>query len=304
MKHILGVDTSNYTTSVALCDFDGNIVLNKKIMLPVKPGSRGLRQSDAVFEHTRNIPLLMQSIKGYEISAVSYSKAPRDNENSYMPCFLVGRSVASALSNALNIPIYSFSHQRGHIRAALYSCGREDLTDGKFIAFHLSGGTSEILSVETENINLIGGTNDLTFGQLIDRVGVALNLHFPCGRQMDEIACYTDIPKIKTSVSGLHFNISGAENKITDLINQNMGPEIICGTVFDFILNNLRSVCKSIRGEYSDIPMIFSGGVSSNSHISKAISKEFNGYFCEAQYSCDNACGTALLALDMIKNGK
>ena len=55
----LGIDTSNYTTSAALADGDGNIIVNLKRLLPVKEGERGLRQSDALFAHTKNLPLIM-----------------------------------------------------------------------------------------------------------------------------------------------------------------------------------------------------------------------------------------------------
>ena len=102
MSFVLGIDTSNYTTSCALLDTADMSVRSCKKLLPVKQGERGLRQSDAVFHHTKQLPELMKQLfdKRYDLSAVGYSYAPRCAEGSYMPCFLVGENVAQAVSLA------------------------------------------------------------------------------------------------------------------------------------------------------------------------------------------------------------
>ena len=215
-KLFLGIDTSNYTTSVALCDMNGNVVLNLKKLLPVKEGERGLRQSDALFAHTKNLPIIMAELDEFltdnypdrEILAVGYSARPRDAEGSYMPCFLSGVAVASSVSTVLGCKSYEFSHQNGHVMAALYSSGKLELLDGdeKFAAFHVSGGTTEILLVTPSDkgfdVKLEGGTLDMNAGQAIDRTGVLMGLSFPCGREMERICLEGgDIPRAKTAIS-------------------------------------------------------------------------------------------------------
>lgn len=100
-----------------------------------------------------------------------------------MPCFLAGESQAAVLSSVLGVPLIRVSHQQGHLAAALFSSERMDLMDRPFLAWHLSGGTTELLLVEPEEGNLraekIGGTTDLSAGQIIDRTGKALGLPFP-----------------------------------------------------------------------------------------------------------------------------
>ena len=143
----LGFDTSNYTTSVAL--FDGNDIIQAKKLLYVKTGERGLRQSDAVFQHTVNMPEILAELE-YDkssIDAVAVSTRPRNIEKSYMPCFMVGKGIADAVSKFTSSRLYYTSHQVGHILAALYSVGRLDLVEHQFIAFHVSGGTTEALLV-------------------------------------------------------------------------------------------------------------------------------------------------------------
>lgn len=304
-----GIDTSNYTTSAALCDEGGNIVANIKIPLPVKPGERGLRQSDAVFAHIKNLPEITKRLKNElgdrSLTAVAVSSKPRDAEDSYMPCFLSGVSAAGMLALGANVPLYYTSHQQGHIMAAYSTSGAEsDLVlkkFGSFIAFHVSGGTTECVRViPGQNeflIELLGGTADLNAGQAIDRVGVALGLKFPCGPAMEELAkAYQGkIKGLKTSVNEYLCNLSGLENNALRMINSEVAKEEVCAYVFEFIAKTLKKLASNAREVHGDLPIIWAGGVMSNSIIKSRLSELGNVYFTEPQYSADNAAGVALI---------
>ena len=197
MSYYLGIDTSNYTTSVALYNSDTNEIISEKKLLPVKQGEKGIRQSDAVFHHTVQLPELIDKLfdgKPYNISGIGVSVKPCNEKNSYMPCFLTGVSVAVSLSSALNVPLYRFSHQDGHIMAALFSANKMELIDDKFIAFHISGGTSQALLVKPcedyFKTEIISDSLDLKAGQAVDRVGISLGLKFPCGSELEKLAPY------------------------------------------------------------------------------------------------------------------
>ena len=233
---VLGIDTSNYTTSLSVCE-DGEIIRNVKLPLAVKSGEVGVRQNDAVFLHTLNLPkafdMLDFDIKN--ISAVGYSDRPRNAEGSYMPCFMCGQSAASIVSDTLGVPLYKNSHQEGHIKAALYSSKMPEYE--KFYAYHLSGGTLELLSVKydgiTYNCEISGKTLDVTAGQMIDRIGVMLGLDFPCGKAMQELACDNKevLPKINVSVTGANCNLSGLQNKAEDMIKKGAAKSYIASYV-------------------------------------------------------------------------
>ena len=299
MKTFLGIDTSNYTTSVALADESGKVILNGKRLLPVAEGERGLRQSDALFAHTKALPELIGDIRGYEISAVGVSAFPRDAEGSYMPCFLAGVSAAESVAAALDIPLYRFSHQRGHVRAALYSSGREDLLGKRYAAFHVSGGTTEILICDNGDISLVGGTNDLNAGQAIDRAGVLLGLRFPCGRELSEMALRGSLPEEpKISVNGLHCNLSGLENKVIGFKNAGAAYEDIAAYTLAFVGKTLDKMCENLRGEYPDITIVCAGGVCSNREIARSLCEKYGASFAEPEFSSDNAAGCALLTRD------
>ncbi len=304
-KVVIGIDTSNYTTSCAVCSLDGIILENYKELLPVKVGENGLRQSDAVFSHVKNFQIISKKIKekhaDYEIVAIGYSSYPRDVAGSYMPCFLVGGAVAEMISALYNIPSFTFSHQAGHIQAALYSSKLE--TDEQFVAFHVSGGTTEILLVTPNSnsfdISLLGGSIDLHAGQAIDRIGVKMGLKFPCGKEIERLALENKlkIPNSKICVNRFECNLSGLENLALKLYENSNNPMLVSAYVLDFIFKTIAKLTENIRTEYGNIKIVYAGGVMSNSIIkSNLLSKFRDIYFAEPQFSTDNACGVSLLA--------
>ena len=303
----VGFDTSNYTTSAAVCDIDGNVVANIKMPLSVKSGERGLRQSDAVFSHVKNLPTVSDMLsevlqKGYKPLAVGVSSRPRDEEGSYMPCFLCGVAQAHAFASALSIPIYEFSHQNGHVMAAAYSSGKtEELIADRFLAFHVSGGTTEALLIKpigsSFGVELVGETLDLNAGQLIDRIGVALGLDFPCGPSLEKLACEFDgeIPRAAVSVKNCCCNLSGFENKALKLYEETKDKRLVSAFVFDGVCRTLIKMAEQLMDKHGELPILFAGGVMSNRYMRSALAERFEAHFSEPAFSADNAAGISLL---------
>ncbi len=289
----LGIDSSNYTTSVAISD--NTVTANLRRVLDVKQGERGLRQSDALFQHTVNFPLLFAELGKRNIDAVGVSCAPRSVEGSYMPCFLAGVSVASAVAESAGVPLYRFSHQQGHMAAALYSAGREDLHGGKYYFFHLSGGTTELLLADGDRAEIVGRTLDISVGQLIDRTGVMLGMKFPCGVSVEK-ACGGEIPDgiPKIRLKGGDCNLSGIENKVAELIRSGMDEKYVCGYVIGCVRN---VICLMLEYalEKNTLPVVCAGGVASNASLRKTVSEKFGAFFAKPEYSSDNAAGIARL---------
>lgn len=298
---ILGIDTSCYTTSMIVIDDKGNILYENNHMLKVKPGERGLRQSEGFFQHVNKLSDIfsdmVKKLNPKDLKAIAVSSRPRPVEGSYMPVFQSGVLFATNLSNALGIPLYEFSHQEGHLMAALHSLGIDPIPD-RFIGLHLSGGTTELLSVkwheEKFDIDLIGGTLDLNFGQLIDRIGVKLGLSFPCGKEMDQMAqteTHFDFFKVK-NVNFARFNLSGLENQYNKLITEKTAS-YCCRHIFNTISNLLYQLISELSAE---LPVVFSGGVSSNSIVKELLKHncpQKKLYFAPPEYSRDNALGVA-----------
>ena len=303
----VGFDTSNYTTSVAVLDDSNKIVQQKKI-LQVKQGEKGLRQSDAVFQHTVNLPTLVDNIDFVDIKGVGVSVRPRSIEGSYMPCFLVGKAVATSVAKTNNVNLYETSHQIGHVLAALYSCNKLELVKDKFIAFHLSGGTTEALLVEPDENEVIKATlvaksNDLKAGQAIDRAGVMLGMKFPCGKELDDLAKLSDKQfNIKPSMDGLNCSLSGVENKAKRMFDNKEKSADIAKFVLTYIAKTVEAMLFNVIVEYGDMPILFSGGVSSNSLLRNTILSKFDAFFADPIFSCDNAAGLAVYA--KLKHGR
>ena len=302
---ILGTDTSNYTTSLALIDENKNVIQRKKL-LPVKKGEVGLRQSDAVFHHTQQLHKLYESlvsdIDATEIKAVGVSSRPRPVDGSYMPCFTVGINAASVIASTLKVPLYEFSHQEGHIAAAILSSGHDELFTKKFIAFHISGGTTEAVIAEPYGcgfaLNKVASTLDLNAGQAIDRVGVMLGLGFPCGRELEKLALDFDGEvKPRPTLKGCDCCLSGLENLCAKMYDNNSSKEKIAYFCLKYIEATFKAMTDKLLAEYGRLPLLYAGGVMSNSIIRKTLENEYGAYFAEPEFSSDNASGTAYLAL-------
>lgn len=298
MDAILAIDTSNYTTSCALLFNDGSVKQCKRL-LPVKEGSLGLRQSDAVFLHTKNLSTLIKELvenTKINLKAVGVSITPRNQEGSYMPCFLVGKNVAESIAAINKVPLFTFSHQQGHIAAVLYGSNRLDIIDKEFLAYHFSGGTTECVSVKDlldGKIDIISATADINAGQLIDRAGVMLKLPFPSGKYLEELA---EKSTEKFNIKSSFPNLSGYENKIIKMYEDKVKDEDIAF----YVENVIYSFCHQMANEAlkkTDIKeMVFSGGVMSNKYISSRLKNDFNGIFAPGEFSSDNSVGLAVLA--------
>lgn len=310
MSAFLGIDTSNYTTSAALFDSEANTIIQSKKLLPVKAGELGLRQSDAVFAHVKQLGDMVQNVfveYGGKITAIGVSTRPRDIDGSYMPCFLVGEMAANCLGAALKAPVLPFAHQQGHVAAALYSAGRLDLFLERFIAFHLSGGTTEALLVEPSaeriiHCTKIGGSMDLKAGQAVDRIGVMLGLPFPAGKYLEELALKSDRKfKIKPVMKGTECCLSGVENKCRKMLENGEKSEDIALFCLKSVEAALCGMTDATLSEYGKLPLVYAGGVMSNCIIRNTIENKYGGIFAKPEFSSDNAAGIAVLAAEAYK---
>ncbi|MBQ7548227.1 MAG: peptidase M22 [Clostridia bacterium] len=301
MAYYLGIDTSNYTTSAAIYDSASGEVRQVKRLLPVKSGARGLRQSDAVFHHTAQLPGVLDELFsdfGGTISAIGVSDAPRRVEGSYMPCFLVGVSAAVSAGRVNGLPIHKFSHQQGHIMAALHSCGRKDLYNKRFLAFHVSGGTTELLLCEPGiDARAVAATTDLNAGQAVDRVGVSLGYPFPAGKYLDELASASGKRvSVKVKLKDGCCSFSGLENKCAGMLSEGSSPEAISAFCLGYIASALDAMADFAAERYGRLPLVFSGGVMSSRYIRTALENGEGRLFAAPEFSADNAAGTAVLA--------
>ena len=306
----LGFDTSNYTTSAAV--FGGGTAENRGKLLTVPEGALGLRQSEALFQHVKRLHLMAEQLRADgvmdQIAAVGASTRPREVEGSYMPCFLVGEGEGRALAAALNVPFYPCSHQQGHIAAAAWSAGREDLLDKPHLAWHLSGGTTELLRVEPEGhtvrAEVVGGTSDISAGQLVDRAGVLLGLPFPAGKALDALYPEADDSGFfRVKLNNLAFSLSGMENKVKELAERGEKPANIARFTIDTVMDVLLRATQEAQRRWPDLPVLCSGGVASNRQIRAALERACGAVFAQPQYATDNALGVAILTHRALNQG-
>ena len=302
MPAVLGLDTSNYTTSAAW--FDGETGDNAGRLLTVPEGSLGLRQSEALFQHVKRLPDILADLRQTglpeTIAAVGASTRPREVEGSYMPCFLAGESQARVMAQTFSLPFCPCSHQQGHIAAAAWSAGRMDLLDRPHLVWHLSGGTTALLHVVPDGVTvkgeIIGGTKDLSAGQLIDRTGKKLGLAFPAGKAVDALSLEADkTDSFRVKVSASAFSFSGVENKMNALAESGETPANICRYVLGSIIGAVERATLQALERYPGLPVLCAGGVASNSLLRETMIDRCGAVFAQPRFSTDNAMGVAIL---------
>lgn len=313
MAQILGIDTSNYTTSTALLDLETGVIHQEKQLLPVKSGEAGLRQSDAVFHHTRQLPELLECLRSWiaanPVCAVGVSSRPRNLDGSYMPCFLTGLGTARAIAAVCGIPLHVTSHQVGHVLAALYSAGKLRSCQKPFLAFHVSGGTTDSLYCEPDKAELIritpcGTSLDLKAGQAIDRVGLMLGLQFPCGKSLEQLAMKSQKTiRVHPVIRGTDCCLSGLENQCRKMLEQGESSEDIAKFCLLTVGETIAAMTKAAQLRYGDLPVLYAGGVMSNQLIRPMLSARAACWFAEPDYACDNAAGVAIFAALREKGG-
>ena len=279
-ERFLGIDTSNYRTSAAIYNAETGEWVNRGGLLTVPEGAIGLRQSDALFQHTVRLHEKIEALPQGEVRAIGVSTRPRAVEGSYMPCFLAGESVARSAAHLLSVPLFTVSHQQGHIAAAALSAGKLDLLDGEFLAWHLSGGTT-----------------DLAAGQLLDRAGNLLGLPFPSGGALDALALTAEPEKgFKPKVNECKFSLSGMQNQVENKF-KTAEPKQMARFALETVANAVIKATEQAREQYH-CPILCAGGVMASQIIRARMNKRFGGEvsFAEPTLSGDNAVGVAVLA--------
>ncbi len=315
MKYVLGIDTSCYTSSLACVSLEGEVLLNKQVLLELADGTRGLQQSKAIFNHLKNLPSITSELKSTidkpELVAVCSSVKPRPQKDSYMPVFVLSQSLGQVIANINNVPYYESTHQENHIMSGLYSLG--GFKAKHFLVVHLSGGTTELLDVRVHNhgfdIDMIGSSLDLHAGQFIDRIGVSLGLPFPSGPHLEELANNElESYDIKYYVKDLNISFSGPETHIQRQIVKGLDSRKIARGVYISLIKTLgKWLINAVKKGYPrDVLLV--GGVSSSRIIREGLRADseiknegLSLYFADPQLSKDNALGTALIGLNIYK---
>ena len=304
MSYFLGVDTSNYTTSVALYDSDTGEIRQQKLLLPVAPGQAGLRQSDAVFHHTRQLPQMLEALcpQPVALQGVGVSARPRNADDSYMPCFLCGQGFARGLCAVCGVRLFETSHQVGHILAALYSADALHLLKAPFLAFHVSGGTTDCVLCEPDSqlllkVTPVSTSLDLKAGQAVDRVGLLLGLRFPCGVALEQLAMQsTRHFRIRPVLRDGNCCLSGLENQCAQMLQKGESPADIARFCLCSISETILEMTRAAQTMRGALPLVYAGGVMSDRLIQDRLAEQVSAHFAAPAFSCDNAAGTALFA--------
>lgn len=317
MKVVLGIDTSCYTTSIALMSVDGTLLADARRPLKVRPGGKGLAQSEMVYQHTRNLPEVFAEANtalgdAIEPILVGVSVRPRPLADSYMPAFLVGEGYAKVLALSHGVALCPLSHQENHILAGVWSAGGPSA--GCFLAVHVSGGTTEVTKVAyTEQglaVTLVGSSIDIAAGQFVDRVGVTMGLPFPAGPHLELLAQRgrDRAVRLPLAVKAPNVSFSGPETQAQRMLAQGTDAAAIAAGVELCIADSLVKIIQAAITATESKDILIVGGVAANAFIRDRITEVLSQdaavrlYFPRRDFSSDNAVGAAYFAVNCLHN--
>ena len=217
-----------------------------------------------------------------------------------MPVFTAGTGLGRTVAASLGVPYSEISHQEGHFLAAAYE---NDLDFSKpAVCAHLSGGTLELILKDGQNYEKIGGTKDISYGQLIDRVGVDLGFPFPAGKHMDALALSIgpvrpQNPLCRVFTDKTYLNLSGLETALKRAENQ-YGPQELAYFTMERIAESFVKITELALKESGAKQLLVSGGVACSAFLREYCSRIKGRSFAFGQPALcsDNACGEALFA--------
>ncbi len=304
----LGLDTSAYTTSLAVVNQQEHLLVDRRIPLTVQKGNLGLRQSEAVFLHLKNLTVLWEDPyslgKHGELVAIAASNQPRPVQGSYMPVFKVSEACGSFLAQTMGLNFLASSHQEGHIMAGLWSAG---LAKGYYLIVQLSGGTTEL--VESEEISpglletrLVGQGSDLNAGQFIDRLGSLMGISFPAGPKLENLAKggRDNVIKLPVAVKNSTISFSGPASSAERALQKGFRKEDLARAIEVCIADSLLRAIYNLDDSLKDYDgILFVGGVAANQYIRERLGKKIGPakvYFPRSHFASDNAVGLAVQA--------
>ncbi|RAZ61403.1 tRNA (adenosine(37)-N6)-threonylcarbamoyltransferase complex transferase subunit TsaD [Campylobacter hyointestinalis] len=312
---ILGIESSCDDSSVALMKLGSFELKFYKKITQENEHSRygGVVPELAARLHTAALPCLIEEIKPYfsDIKAIAVT-----NEPGLSVSLISGVSVAKSLSVALNLPIIAVNHLIGHIYS-LFLDNEPILPLGVLL---VSGGHTLVLNIDENGvITILATTSDDSFGESFDKVAKMMNLGYPGGEVIQNLAKSGDKNRFKFSVplkydKRLEYSFSGLKNQVRvqianlgDLSKQDISDVAACfeETAVNHIIDKLEKIFDKFK--FKNFGVV--GGASANLNLRNKLEKLCSKFgsnllYAPLKFCSDNAAMIARAGATKFKNGE
>lgn len=312
---ILGIESSCDDSSVALMKLGSFELKFYKKITQENEHSRygGVVPELAARLHTAALPCLIEEIKPYfsDIKAIAVT-----NEPGLSVSLISGVSVAKSLSVALNLPIIAVNHLIGHIYS-LFLDNEPILPLGVLL---VSGGHTLVLNIDENGvITILATTSDDSFGESFDKVAKMMNLGYPGGEIIQNLAKSGDKNRFKFSVplkydKRLEYSFSGLKNQVRvqianlgDLSKQDISDVAACfeETAVNHIIDKLEKIFDKFK--FKNFGVV--GGASANLNLRNKLEKLCSKFgsnllYAPLKFCSDNAAMIARAGATKFKNGE
>ncbi len=279
--NVLGIETSCDETGVAVYREGQGIIANQLFsQIDLHREYGGVVPELASRDHIRRtLPMIDQVLQeagcdSKDIDAIAYTAGP-----GLVGALLVGASVAKSLAFAWRVPAIGVHHMEGHLLAAQLA---EEAPDYPFVALLVSGGHSQLMACfQPHEYELLGESQDDAAGEAFDKVAKMLDLPYPGGPAIAELALKGDtsrftFPRPMTNKPGLDFSFSGLKtftlNTVQDLGDMTEQDRADIAAAFqEAVVDTIRIKCERALDATGLQRLVIAGGVSANVELRKRL---------------------------------
>jgi N6-L-threonylcarbamoyladenine synthase/protein kinase Bud32 len=283
----LSLEGTAHTFGAAIVSSKGTVLSDVRDMY--KTVSGGIIPSEAAKHHENVkdeiIRKAIEASKEKHIDFVAYSRGP-----GLSPCLRVALKAAKELSEKLKVPLIGVNHAVAHLTSGLLFTNAKDP-----VYIYVSGANTQIIVLENKKYRILGETMDTGLGNALDKFGRGINLGFPAGPLIENIAKTGKYYKLPYTVKGMDLTFSGITTKaINDFKNKNISKEDLCFSMQETLFSMLTEVSERALAHTRKNELLLIGGVAANKRLVEMLSimcKERDARFFSVplEYSGDQA---------------
>ncbi len=263
--NILGIESTAHTFGIGIVTDCGEILANVKDsftsadnigMIPDKVANHHKIAAEKVL----NAAFAAANLTWKDIDFIAYSAGPGLD-----PCLWAGYHFAQLWAKQHDKKLVGVNHCCAHL-----SIGKiwNKLQDPCYL--YVSGVNTQILVQEAGKYHVLGETLDIGLGNMLDKLGRILELGFPAGPKIEQLAKNGKYIKLPYVVKGMDVSFSGILTKVEQLWrkkptwNELISIEDLCFSVQEVCFAMCTEVVERAMANANKKELLLVGGVGAN----------------------------------------
>ena len=305
--NILGIETSCDETGIAIYNTEKQLIISEQLFSQASKHAQygGVVPELASRDHLiKIIPLIKLTLEEAkldfdDLNAIAYTAGP-----GLRGPLLIGASMAKSLAFSLKIPSIGIHHMEAHL---LINLLEDPAPKFPFLTLLISGGHCLLINAKAlGSYEIVGQTIDDAVGEAFDKVSKLLDLGYPGGPLIEQLAASGDssafnFPRPMVNKDNLDFSFSGLKTSVfyalkeIDILTQEIKANI-AASFQEAVAETLLIKSKKALEKTKQNELVIGGGVASNKYIRNRLINGLKGsqiYFPPLERCTDNGAMVA-----------